>query len=134
MSIGSPGTYPADVSNKFGLYYDEDEDGTYNPVGSQQLTDYHYNSSSSIGYVSGSCWDRDPANSQGIFVGTCVITDNDNGSQARIEYDYHLVSVGKLTDYYDTGTSFVESKGALFNTHIAEEEWIQAGNRGSMHN
>ena len=49
-------------------------------------------------------------------------------------YDYHLVSVGKLTDYYDTGTSFVEKRGALFTTHIADEEWIQANNRGSMHN
>ena len=49
-------------------------------------------------------------------------------------YGYHLVSGGKLTDYYDTGTSFIESKGALFYTHIADEEWIQAGNRSSMHN
>ena len=49
-------------------------------------------------------------------------------------YDYHLVSVGKLTDYYDTGTSFVDSIGALLTTHIAEDEWIQADNRGSMQN
>ena len=89
MVIGSPGAYPANVRNKFGLYYDEDEDGSYGPVGSQQLTDYHYNSSSSIGYISGSWWDRDPANSQGIFVGIGVITDTDDGSQARIEQDYH---------------------------------------------
>ena len=82
MVIGSPGTYPAEVRNNFGLYYDEDDDGDgrSGPTGSQQLTDYHYNGSSLIGCISGSWWDRDPANSQGIFVGVGVITDTDNGS------------------------------------------------------
>ena len=45
--------------------------------------------------------------------------------------DYHFFSVGKLTDYYDTGTSFVETRGALFTAHIADDTWIKAGNRGS---
>lgn len=64
-------------SNAFGLYYDEDEDGRYGPVGSQQLTDYHYHSSGLVGYVSGSWWNRGPANSQGIFVGIVAVTDTD---------------------------------------------------------
>ena len=107
-----------------------------------------------------------------------TITDNDNGSQARIEcdyhslygipkyeligytdynesqagiycfhktvtesdvrfgsrHDYHLISGDKLIDYYDTGMSIAESRGALVYTHIAAEKWIQAENRGSMHN
>ena len=51
------------------------------------------------------------------------------GSGSR--HDYHSVSGGKLTDYYVTGISFVDSRGALFTTHIPDEKWIQANNRGS---
>ena len=107
-----------------------------------------------------------------------TITDTDNGSQARIEqnyhlfdgipkyeligyaayyssqagiygfhktieesyysvgsmYGYHLISGDKLIDYYDTGMSIAESRGALVYTHIAAEKWILAANRGSMQN
>lgn len=49
-------------------------------------------------------------------------------------YDYHLISGDKLIDYYDTGMSIAESRGALVYTHIAAEKWILAANRGSMHN
>ena len=130
MSIGSPLTNLAVESNAFGLYYDEDEDGTYGLVGSQQLTDYHYNSSSLIGYISGSWGNRDPANSQGIFVGLCVITDMDNGSQAHIEYDYHFL-YGILKYELIGYTAYFQREAGIYGFHKAEDE--SYGGIGSGH-
>ena len=84
-------------------------------------------------YTVAGCIDEWPSRLKGIFLAEANQYDKYYPWYGSM-YDYHWISVGKLTDYYDTGASFVESRGALFYTHIAEEEWILAGNRGSMQN
>lgn len=132
------GAFTDQESNGFnyknnGVYTYHPTAATLNNVGSQQLTDYHYNSSSSIGYISGSWWDRDPANSQGIFVGMGTITDTDNGSQARIEQDYHslyIIPKYELIGYADDS----ESQAGIYCVHktVSVSE-VRFGSRHDYH-
>lgn len=114
-----------------GIYgFHKTEDESYSGIGSGH--DYHCKSSLPEYEISG-CKEHHDSSVSGIYEDDTDPKDT-CGPCLGSRHDYHLVSGGKLTDYYDTGSSFVESRGALFYTHIAEEEWIRANNRGSMQN
>lgn len=116
MAIGSPHAHTLVESTAFGLYYDEDEDGRYGPVGSQQLTDYHYTkptypaSDYTTGYMTGEFW---------LVSATCGIFDehgNHDAIQCGSRHDYHSLMPNPIDEIMgDKGK--VPSTSGIFAFH-----------------